>query len=105
MALYVIHPGSVKLLRKPYDTVFIDAGTLAAYYGLAPGEYEINVPEQSDKAQHIHLYPRPDGKYRNIKELEGDVPEGEKFYSKSAQAMKRDRLQGMDYNAANYYHP
>ena len=101
-ALYVLHPGNVKLLAKPYNTVFVDAGTLAAYYGLIPADYVINVAEHLDKGQHIHLYPRPDGKYRKIKELVGDVPAGTKFYSKSAQAMRRDRLRGMDYYASDH---
>ena len=73
--MYVVHPGTVKLLRTN-EEVYVDAGTLAAYYGLSPGEYLVNTPEQETSQDgniiHIHLHPRPDGKYRNIKVLLGD---------------------------------
>lgn len=94
MSLYVVHPGNVTLNNG--TTVFIDAGTLASYYGLSFGEYDVSTPESSDKAQHVHLYPRADGKYQNIKTEVGDVPDGTLFYSKSAQAMRRDRRRGME---------
>lgn len=74
MPTYVVHPGTVTLLNGQTETV--DAGTLAARYGLSPGEYDINLPQQETSQDgsfiHIHLHPRTDGKYRNIKTLLGD---------------------------------
>lgn len=73
--LYVVHPGSVKLLNG--TTVTLDAGTLASNYGLSPGEYEVNTSQQYDPTDgdpmHIHLFPRQDGAYRNIKTELGDT--------------------------------
>lgn len=94
MAYYAIHPGNVTLNNG--TMVFIDAGTLATYYGLVFGEYDLGVVESTDKGQHVHLYPRADGKYQRIKTEVGDVPDGTLFYSKSAQAMRRDRRRGME---------
>lgn len=91
---YVVHPGDVTL--KDGSTVFVDAGTLATYYGLVFGEYDTNTAESTDIGQHIHLYPRPDGKYKNIKTEVGDVPDGTLFYSISAQAMRRRKRRGME---------
>lgn len=71
---YVAHPGNGKISPQSADE-YIDAGTLAALYGLEPEEYETGV--EIDSA-HIHLFPRPDGKYRDIKLELGDV-EGD-FY-------------------------
>lgn len=72
---YIVHEGYGKTSPQSPDEEFIDAGTLAALYGLEPGEYDVGVEVD---ALHIHLFPRPDGKYRNIKRLLGDV-EGD-FY-------------------------
>lgn len=94
MGYYVVHPGNVTLLNG--TTVFIDAGTLASLYGLVFGEYDIDTPVQTDIGQHIHLYPRADAKYKNIKTEVGDVPDGTLFYSRSAQAMRRRRRRGME---------
>lgn len=94
MAYYVVHPGSVILNNG--TTVFVDTGTLASYYGLVSGEYDVSTPEQTDMGQHVHLYPRADGKYQKIKTEVGDVPDGTLFYSKSAQAMRRDRRRRME---------
>jgi len=69
MATYVVHPGTGVL--PDGTTAYIDAGTLAGLYGLDPMDYEVGTTEQ-DEATHIHLHPRSDGKYRNIKILLGD---------------------------------
>lgn len=94
MVYYIVHPGNVTLLDG--SIVFIDAGTLASLYGLVFGEYDTGILESEDKGQHVHLYPRADGKYRNIKTEVGDVPDGTLFYSISAQAMRRRRRRGME---------
>jgi hypothetical protein len=94
MIYYVVHPGSVTLQNG--TTVFIDAGTLASLYGLVFGEYATGIVESQDNGQHIHLYPRADSKYRNIKTEVGDVPDGTLFYSISAQALRRRRRRGME---------
>lgn len=66
--IYVCHPGYGK--TSPADTKeYIDEATLAALYGLAIDEYETGVPYSSDE---IHLNPRQDGKYINIKKELGD---------------------------------
>lgn len=74
MPNYVVHPGSVTLLSG--ETVSIDAGTLASYYGLSVDEYTVgsSVQETSQDGDiiHIHLYPRTDAKYSNIKTRLGD---------------------------------
>lgn len=79
MPIYVVHPGYVTLVRtnRPDETVYIDAGTLAANYGLSPGEYSISTTSTQEKSEegniiHVHLFPRQDGKYKNIKILYGD---------------------------------
>lgn len=72
---YVVHPGYVTL-QTTGETEYIDAGTLAANYGLVGGEYSVGTSEQETSMDgniiHIHLHPRPDGKYKNIKTLLGD---------------------------------
>jgi len=70
MALpYVTHPGFGK--KSPLDAVkeYIDEATLAALYGLAPGEYLVGIEYSPNE---IHLNPRPDGKYIDIKKELGD---------------------------------
>lgn len=90
MAYYVVHPGNVTL-QKTGQTVYVDAGTLAANYGLSPGEYDVATPEQEQSVMHVHLYPRPDALYRNIKTEVGDVPNGTLFYDHSAEWYKAKR--------------
>jgi hypothetical protein len=76
MPIYVIHPGYVTLLNTS-TPIYIDAGTLAANYGLSPGEYTVSTTSEQEISEdgqiiHVHLHPREDGKYRNIKVLYGD---------------------------------
>lgn len=75
MNKYVVHPGYVRIFNTEAD-VYIDAGTLAANYGLSPGEYDVGTTTQQDSMEgdiiQIHLWPRPDNKYQNIKTLLGD---------------------------------
>lgn len=72
---YVVHPGYVTIYGDTEPTYY-DAGTLAALYGLEPGEYDINTTLQQDSMEgdiiQVHLFPRPDNKYQNIKTLYGD---------------------------------
>lgn len=67
--LYVVHPGYGKMPSG--DEEYIEAGTLASFYGLEPTDYLVGLTEQ-DEGKYIHLHPRPDGKYRNIKTELGD---------------------------------
>lgn len=60
---YVVHPGDGKITPGG-STVSIDAGTLASLYGLSAGEYTVGTGYAETA---IHLVPRPDGKYKNIK--------------------------------------
>lgn len=92
--IYAVHPGYVTLTDG--STIYIDAGTLASLYGLVSGEYDTDISESTDEGQHIHLYPRPDSKYRNIKTEVGDVPDGTLFYATSAQSMRRKRLRSKE---------
>lgn len=96
MAYYIVHPGYVTL--KNNTTVFVDGATLASYYGLTFPEYDIATTDaiNIDKGQHVHLYPRADGKYKNIKTEVGDVPDGTLFYATSAQSMRRRKRRGME---------
>lgn len=65
---YVVHPGNGKLAPGQPDS-YIDAGTLATLYGLAPGEYILRNDFAPDA---IHLVPRKDGRYQSIKRELGD---------------------------------
>jgi hypothetical protein len=65
---YTVHPGEGLVAPKQPEE-YIDAGTLASLYGLLPGEYTVGGPVD---AFSIHLFPRPDGKYRSIKKRLGD---------------------------------
>jgi len=72
---YVCHPGYGK--TSPGETSeYIDEATLAALYGLAPDEYLVGIV---DSPNEIHLRPRPDGKYINIKKELGDNPQNIKL--------------------------
>lgn len=71
---YTVHPG-IGVTTPGGDDEYIDAGTLASLYGLSPGEYAVG--GQVDVFS-IHLFPRPDGKYRNIKTELGD--NGQKYH-------------------------
>lgn len=65
---YVVHPGTGKTAPGQPDS-YIDAGTLAALYGLQPGDYILRNDFAPDA---IHLTPRKDGRYRSIKQELGD---------------------------------
>lgn len=65
---YVVHPGDGKL-APGQPVVYIDAGTLAALYGLQPGDYILRNDFAPDA---IHLVPRNDGRYQDIKRELGD---------------------------------
>ncbi len=74
---YIVHPGSVTLLSTG-GVVTLDAATLASYYGLTGSDYDVattgSQQENSSDGNpmHIHLFPRADGQYQNIKTLHGD---------------------------------
>jgi len=60
---YEVHPGDGK--TTPSGSIeAIDAGTLASLYGLSAGEYSVGTDFAPTA---IHLFPRRDGKYKNIK--------------------------------------
>lgn len=65
---YVVHPGNGKISPSAPIT-YIDAGTLAALYGLSPSDYTVS---NSFDPSSIHLTPKSDGRYRNIKQELGD---------------------------------
>lgn len=60
---YSIHAGDGRITPSG-SIVSIDAGTLASLYGLSAGEYSIGTDFAPTS---IHLTPRLDGKYKNIK--------------------------------------
>jgi len=68
---YVCHPGFGKTSPLEPAKEYIDEATLAALYGLAPGEYLVGIEYSSHE---IHLNPRVDGKYIDIKKELGDNP-------------------------------
>lgn len=77
MPYYVCHSGTVKLDRTGEDE-FYTAADVASLYGLAFGEYIVggdmeNSPMSYD---YVHLYPRSDEAYRDIKTEVGDTPDG-----------------------------
>ena len=60
---YMIHPGNGRI--TPNSSIEnIDAGTLASLYGLSVSEYVVGTTFEPSS---IHLTPRQDGKYKNIK--------------------------------------
>jgi len=73
---YVCHPGYGKTSPAEADEEYIDEATLAALYGLLPGEYLTGLVESPFE---IHLFPRVDGKYIDIKKELGDNPQNEKL--------------------------
>ena len=73
---YVCHPGYGKTSALEASQEYIDEATLAALYGLAPGEYLTGIP---DSPFEIHLRPRVDGKYISIKKELGDNPQNIKL--------------------------
>lgn len=73
---YVAHPGYGKTSPLEVSEEYIDAATVAALYGLAPEEYEVGVPYSPFE---IHLQPREDGKYLDIKKELGDNPQNIKI--------------------------
>ena len=60
---YVIHIGEGRITPGG-SIVSIDAGTLASLYGLSPGDYTVGT---NYAPTAIHLTPKQDGKYKNIK--------------------------------------
>lgn len=77
---YVVHPGNGR--QTPTGPIeYIDAGTLASLYHLDPGDYIVS--NGPDDWTHIHLHPREDGRYRNIKKLLHDNDE-EYYYDTPA---------------------
>lgn len=81
MATYVVHPGSVVLLHNNEEVAFT-AQELAEAYGLGEGEYISSDDKEYSGTyatfRYIHLYPRRDGNYSDIKDLLGDT--GEDFH-------------------------
>jgi hypothetical protein len=79
---YMVYAGNGKVSPSSV-TSFIDAGTLASLYGLSPADYdvgpEVGQPGTTMDSDHIHLRPRPDGKYLNIKTELGDTGIGYKL--------------------------
>lgn len=75
MPTYVCYAGTGKASPSGAE-VSLTAAEVATLYGLAGGEYTVGATGQEQgvnmDADHIHLSPRPDGKYRNIKTLLGD---------------------------------
>jgi len=74
MATYIVHPGYGVTAPGEAES-YIDAAELAALYGLDVADYEVGGDTEHGTyydADHIHLLPRPDGRYLNIKTELGD---------------------------------
>lgn len=76
MALYYIAYAGTGKVSPSAANSFITGAEVAALYGLVGGEYtvgneagQVGTVMDSD---HIHLKPRPDGRYRDIKLELGD---------------------------------
>lgn len=65
---YTIHTGNGRITPSG-SIVAIDAGTLASLYGISPSEYTVGTEFAPTS---IHLVPREDGVYHNIKTELGD---------------------------------
>lgn len=71
---YMVHSGNGKLSPSA-DETFIEAATVGSLYGLEAADYELGGTGEAGTAfndDYIHLTPRPDGRYRNIKTELGD---------------------------------
>lgn len=86
MVMYATHPGTGKVSPVSIPE-YIDDGTLAALYGLGVGEYTVGATDGNPA--YIHLYPRKDGKYKNIKRELGDT--GTQFYQDYPAFMHKTR--------------
>lgn len=75
MPIYIAYPGTGKVSPSA-EPSYITGAEVAALYGLGADEYEVGIEEDqrgtSFDVDHIHLLPRPDGLYRNIKTELGD---------------------------------
>lgn len=74
MANYIVYAG-YGLVAPGEEQSYIEAAELASLYGLEVGDYEVGAEAEVGTiydANHIHLLPRPDGLYRNIKIELGD---------------------------------
>ncbi len=75
MAYYIVYPGTGKISPSAEDS-YITGAELASLYGLGISDYEVGA-DASERGtvydvDHVHLLPRPDGRYRNIKTELGD---------------------------------
>lgn len=71
---YIVHAGDGKT-SPGSASEYIEAAALASLYGLDSGDYEVGDPMDDGATfghEHIHLIPRVDGLYRNIKNELGD---------------------------------
>jgi hypothetical protein len=72
---YIVYPGYGRTAPGEAES-YIDTAELAALYGLDIADYEEGVEAGQTgtvyDSDHIHLLPRPDGRYRNIKTELGD---------------------------------
>jgi hypothetical protein len=79
MARYIVYPGYGVTAPGEVES-YIEAAELAALYGLGVDDYEVGTYTAETgtafDADHIHLIPRPDGLYRNIKTELGDTASG-----------------------------
>ncbi len=82
MARYYVYAGEGKTTSGG-EVEYIDAGTLASLYGLDVADYDVGPeagqPGTAMDSDHIHLQPRPDGKYMNIKTELADTGTGYKL--------------------------
>ena len=102
MATYVVYPGN-GLTAPGGILTYIDAASLAALYGLSPGEYDVGqLPANGSPMDftHIHLVPRPDGLYRNIKTELGD--NGTDFHFDKMVGADDWRRRNNDYDVKRY---
>ncbi len=75
MPYYITYAGTGKVSPSAADS-FITGAEVAALYGLVGGEYTVGLESgqvgTAMDSDHIHLKPRPDGRYRDIKLELGD---------------------------------
>ena len=99
MIKYVIYPGSVVL--QDGTTATFTAGELATAYGIDGGDYltvnsYLDVPAGVTYFEYIHLKPRADGVYINIKDTAQDdgqtITYGEDFDGTKKYTQETDPL-------------
>ena len=103
MATYIVYAGYGKTAPGESES-YIEAASLATLYGLSVSDYEVGSTTSENgtafDSNHIHLRPRPDGLYRNIKTELGD--NGTSVHYDKMVNYRKWRRENKDYEIERY---